>query len=101
MTAVDMAPAKVLRHRARVDPGDEMLEPSEVPDVECIGGPQRQSDAVQRNRIIATDGFQSRDRRSAIDKIVFAVDLEPTDVRSLGADAGHMREAQTDARGGG
>src|SRR5437868_10709550 len=78
-----------------------MLEPSEVPCVERIGGPQRQSDAMQRNRVIATDGFQGGDRRSAIDKIVFAVDLEPTDERLLGPDAAHMRGAQTDARGDG
>src|SRR2546430_11820830 len=78
-----------------------MLEPSEVLRVERIGGPQRQSDAMQRNRVIATDRLQSGDRRSAIDKIVFAVDLEPTDERPLAPDVANMRGAQTDARGDG
>src|SRR5438105_9812726 len=78
-----------------------MLEPSEVPCVERIGGPQRQSDAMQRNRVIGTDGFQGGDRRSPIDKIVFAVDLEPTDERPLGPDVANMRGAHTDARGDG
>src|ERR1700681_153292 len=44
VAAVDVTPAKVLRYRARLDPGDEMLQPCEVPHIERIGGSQRQSD---------------------------------------------------------
>ena len=83
MTTVDVAPAQMFRHCAGLDP-ETALEPGQMPGVERICGPQRQSDAVERNRVIETDGFQRRDCRAAVDKIIFAcTSSQPRQGRSV------------------
>ncbi len=64
MPAVDVAPAKMLGHRSRLDAADEARKARQVSGVESVRRSERQPNAVQGHRVIAADRIQCRDGRA-------------------------------------
>ncbi len=75
---------------------DQRREPLQMVMLDAVGRAERQADAVQAQRIIATDHAELPER-SAAAHVVFRMHLEPADGGAGGNDFGHMRRAQTDA----
>src|SRR6516162_5083076 len=66
-------------------------------EIEPLGAAERQAHAVQRNRVIAADRLEVRERCPAA-QIVFGMDLQPRDTRPLVEHGLVMRETQPDPR---
>src|SRR6516164_2238536 len=87
----------MLRDECRRDPLDGAADPVEMAEVEPLGAAEREPHAVQRNRVIAADRLEVRERRPAT-QIVFGMDLKPRDRWPLVEDGLLVREAQPDPR---
>src|SRR5689334_14117094 len=86
----------MLRHQSRLGARDDIADALQMFAVEAFGTAERQSHAMQRNRIVEAYGFEIAERRSAA-HVILGVDFEP---RRLGARFGDdfvMRKAQPDA----
>lgn len=75
------------------DPADTR----QVAEVEALGAAERQSDLVQRNRIVAPDRIQIGLRRPAA-QVVLGRHFEPSHVRALIEHRLMVREAQPEPR---
>ena len=97
VAAVDAAPAQVLGHRRGLHAVGQAFQLVEVDAIERVGGPERHSHAVQRQRVVGADAVECRERRAAVREIVLAVDLEPRDARALREHVPQVRRAEADA----
>ena len=76
---IDRAPGQMFGDQSRLDALGERRERGQVPPVDSLGGAERQSDAVQRNRVMRAHLFEHGKARLA--QVVFAVHFHPADRR--------------------
>ena len=73
-------PGEVLRKQSRLVTLVQRLQPVQMLSVERAVRADRETDAVQRDRIELADGFEVTVRRAARAHVVLGVDLEEADV---------------------
>src|SRR5207253_2963770 len=78
ISPVNYAPRQMLGHRHWIDPVDECCQLPEMASIDALGTAQRQADAVETDRIVATDLLERVAQRSAV-HVVLGVDLEPSE----------------------
>jgi hypothetical protein len=81
VVAGDRGPAEVVGHDRRIDAIGQNPEPPQVAGVQRIRGADRERDAVERDRIVAPDALQHRQRTAARHHEVLGDRLEERDVR--------------------
>src|SRR4051812_33129860 len=99
VTSTDTAPAQMLRYKHRIDPARERFQPRQMAQVERVGGTERQSHAVEGDRIVGSDPLQCPQSRPTIGEVVFAVDLEPCNGGTLREHLRDVWRTKADARG--
>jgi hypothetical protein len=93
------APGDVVRDCGGIEAPHQRGDAPQVLRVQPLRRAQRQADAMQADRVVLAQRFQHRRRRAAA-KEVLGMDLEPSDVRLLGAHALMVCGTQADAGGG-
>ena len=73
------APGDVLRHQGGLDAFGDLADAFEMCGIEPLRAAEREPDAVERNRMVAADGFETADRRAAA-HVVLGMHLHPRDV---------------------
>ena len=86
----------MLGHERGVDALGELAETPQVALVDPFGGSEGERHAVQRDRIVAPDRFQIRERLAAA-HVVLGMHLEPGGGGTLVEHGAVMREAQPHA----
>jgi hypothetical protein len=79
----------VLGHERRLQPLDERREASQVGRVDAVGAAEREPDAVDLQRMVASDPLERAERRSA-PHVVLGMDLEKADAVASVEDVGRM-----------
>ena len=74
-------PCEMLGHEPGLVARHQRLQAQRMRPVERTGGPERQADAVQRQRVVFADGGEIAMRRSARPHVVLGMDLEPAECR--------------------
>ena len=90
----------MLRDPRRLEAIDESAETIQMPCVETVRAPERQSDAVHAQRVMRADELERAHRRAAT-HVVLGVHSQPGDGRTLGENllqgSGPMSAAQMEA----
>src|SRR5712664_1819885 len=97
MRSVDGVPGERLGYEARLDSLHEGSDAAQMAFVEPFGAAEREADAMQRERIIATDGVEICERRSTA-KVILGMHLEPGDARLFLQHGPVVLKAQPDPR---
>ncbi len=92
-------PGEVLGDQRRLESIDQGGQSRKVCRVGFGIGRQRHADAVQRKRVPRANGFQPRQARTAVDHVVFRMDLEPQTVRGSGVRRLVVRGLESQPRG--
>jgi hypothetical protein len=69
----------MFREQRRLVDVDETLETREVLTIERCGAADRETDSMDRERVVRTDAPKQMVRRTAVPHIVFGMDLEKID----------------------
>ena len=93
---IDRAPREVLRNKKWIDTGGEGAKAPQVISVEPLRASKGEAYAMEADRIVAPNGIE-RCHRGAAAEIVFGVDFEPSDFRSLSQHFVQMRRPEADA----
>src|SRR5689334_18292933 len=88
----------MFRHQQRLEVVYQARELAEMGAIERIGRADRQSHAVQAQRVSIAYATQYPRKRAAGREVILAVRFEPTDTRLPFEHVGMMYRAQTDAR---
>jgi len=82
--AVPFLPGKMVRHRPRLDPIDQLAKPSEVVGARRLDRGEGQADAMHRDRKALGQRAKRSEPGAAIDHIILGVNLEPQASRLCG-----------------